>query len=70
MEGRRSGRVQVTALQFMDLTNRVEKLEAMIESSEKELTKKDIIGMLDHRGISYNARSNKDDLLALLEQGD
>jgi len=72
MEGRRGGRVQVNVLQYQELVERVERLEAILQKpdigkvGQDDLTKKDIMEMLDHRGISYTTRDTRDDLIAFL----
>ena len=75
MQGRRGGRIQVNFLQFMELTERVERLEAAIFKdnisleSDNELTKQDIKDLLDQQGISYTTKHTKEDLLGLLNEG-
>lgn len=75
MTSKRGGRVQVNMLQFYELVDRVEKLEAQNaekkeEQEEKEpvLTKKDVIALLDEKGIKYNPRDKKDALIELLNK--
>ena len=73
MQGKRGGRVQVNMMQYMELVARVEKLETMIgknvvEESNPELTKKEIVKLLDKKGIEYNIRDKKDILIKLLEE--
>lgn len=76
MQGRRGGRVQVNALQFMELEERVAKLEALLIDTNTEvegndsLTREDIMEILDKQHISYRKKDTRDVLLGLLNQGD
>lgn len=75
--GRRGGRVQVNMMQYQELVERVEKLEALIKPKEVEqnldeetvLTKNEIMSLLDNKGITYNPRDKKDILIELLDKG-
>ena len=79
--GRRGGRIQVNMLQYMELVERVEKLEAQIKPKEVEqktiklnkepdgedvLTKNKAMALLDEKGIKYNPRDKKEVLIELL----
>ena len=74
--GRRGGRVQVNMLQYMELVERVDKLEALIKPKEVEqnsdeeivLTKNELMISLDKKGIKYNPRDKKDVLVELLKE--
>ena len=67
-QGRRGGRVQVNMMQYMELVERVDKLEALIKPKEVEqnsdeeivLTKNELMISLDKKGIKYNPRDKKE----------
>ena len=74
-QGRRDGRVQVNMMQYMELVERVDKLEALVKPKEVEqnsdeetvLTKNELMISLDKKGIQYNPRDKKDVLIELLK---
>ena len=72
MYGKRGGRVQVNMMQYQELVERVETLEAILIKKEVEKpetaepTKPDIMKALDDKGIKYNSRDKKDVLIGLL----
>lgn len=74
MYGRkRGGSVQVNRMQYMELVERVEKLEALVKPKEveqdkkPELTKNEVMKALDKKGITYNIRDKKVILVELLK---
>jgi hypothetical protein len=72
MQGKRGGRVQVNMMQYMELVERVEGLEAIVKNIdvappvEAELTKPNIMKALDNAGVKYNPRDKKEVLSELL----
>lgn len=72
MSGRRGGRVQVNMLQYLELVERIDRLESLVlkvgKEEESDLTKKEIMEQLDALSISYNARSRREELLSLLPE--
>ncbi|MBW1853101.1 MAG: hypothetical protein JRJ00_00210 [Deltaproteobacteria bacterium] len=78
MSGRkRGGSVQVNMLQFYELVQRVEKLEELIKEKpetktskeDSNVTKNDVMALLDEKGIKYNPRDKKEVLVELLNEG-
>lgn len=59
--GRRGGRIQVNMLQYMELVERVEKLEALIKPKEVEHIREDV-SVMHPKGFSYpeNEEENSD----------
>ena len=76
MYGKRGGRVQVNMMQFYELVERVTALENALsktkvkevvkDTSEDEMTKKEVIDLLVSNGIKHNPRDKKEVLLDLL----
>ena len=72
--GKRGGRVQVNMMQYQELVERVEKLEALVKPKEvdqeflPDLTKDEVMKALDKKGIKYNIRDKKDVLIELLKE--
>lgn len=65
MTGRRGGRTQVTKIEFMGLEARVARLEKMLETT-REMTKNEVMEVLDAQEIKYNPRDKKEVLMDLL----
>lgn len=83
MYSKRGGRVQVNMMQFHELVERVDKLEAENKPKEVEqkpiklekptdgenvLTKNKVMALLDKKGIKYDNRKRKDVLIELLNK--
>lgn len=74
MYSKRGGRVQVNMMQYNELVERVENLEAQNKPKEVEqkeesvLSKKDVMALLDDKDIKYNPRDKKDVLIELLNK--
>lgn len=52
-----------------DLINRG-LIEGEVQPSYNSLTKKEIVELLEEKGIAYNARAKKEELIELLQGGD